>query len=681
MDNIKYWRRWLWTTFLPIALILGMILLWAASRESAKSLELLRVTEKSQINSGAMGVTIYLVLLAVLTLISVVLQRSKIKRLKAVDEMLQSEFRLREAEKLAHLGSWETDLESGEHIWSDEVFRILGYDPGEVTPALDVVVSHVLPEDRDTFLKGISVKKGTTDMEIGIIKKGGDRRHLRIKRKVVEVEGRLSKVYGTVLDLTEQKERMDELRRLWSTIEQCPASIVITDQDANIQYVNSFFTKITGYTFDDVVGRNPRILKSGRNSKEFYKNMWAVLNSGLTWRGEFSNKRKNGEIFWEGATISPIKDYRGVITHFIAVKEDVTERKNKDLELKKVLSEFEVLFENSAVGIAYMKGGRTFHRVNHRFCEITGYTPAELIGNNSRLLYLSEEKYLSFWPEVKEKLLAGEVVQKEVQLVRKDGSIVWGLLAGRTISPGNLAEGLIWTLDDISPRKDLERMREDVERIMRHDLKSPLNGIINLPRVIAFGDNLTDDQLENLELIEDAGKRMLAQINASLDLYKIEIGTYEFIPQKVDLVKIVRKLAKESEPFALVKGVGIDVLLRGEPLNENASFMVLGKDDFCFTMLSNVLKNAIEASPSDSRVTLLLLEEEGLPAVKIHNDGAVPHEIRDVFFEKYSTSGKAGGMGLGSYSARMLAEVQGCAVNLDTSEKNGTTISFVFCNG
>jgi diguanylate cyclase (GGDEF)-like protein/PAS domain S-box-containing protein len=118
-----------------------------------------------------------------------------------------------------------------------------------------------------------------------------------------------------------------ELRQLSTAVEQSPASIVITDRQGSIRYVNPAFCRLTGYSPDEALGRNPRILKGSDQPPGYYQTMWETLTSGREWRGEFHNKRKDGTLFWELASISPILDEEGEITHFVGVKENITERK------------------------------------------------------------------------------------------------------------------------------------------------------------------------------------------------------------------------------------------------------------------------------------------------------------------------------------------------------------------
>lgn len=128
-------------------------------------------------------------------------------------------------------------------------------------------------------------------------------------------------------EVMERKQADAHIRKLSHVVEQSPCTIVITDRDGNIEYINPRFIQLTGYTSEEVIGKNPRILKSGETPPEEYKRLWDTITSGRAWHGEFHNRKKNGELYWESASISPISDSQGVITHFVAIKEDITEHK------------------------------------------------------------------------------------------------------------------------------------------------------------------------------------------------------------------------------------------------------------------------------------------------------------------------------------------------------------------
>jgi diguanylate cyclase (GGDEF)-like protein/PAS domain S-box-containing protein len=134
----------------------------------------------------------------------------------------------------------------------------------------------------------------------------------------------------------EERRRLEmELRKLTRAVEQSPASIVITNLDGSIEYVNPRFTQATGYRFDEVIGQNPRILKTEQTAPGTHSQLWETLIAGKEWRGEFVNRKKDGSFYYESATISPITDLNGIVTHYLAVKEDITERKRAEAnELK-----------------------------------------------------------------------------------------------------------------------------------------------------------------------------------------------------------------------------------------------------------------------------------------------------------------------------------------------------------
>jgi len=151
----------------------------------------------------------------------------------------------------------------------------------------------------------------------------------------------LKKLPVTVENAIRRHRAEEQVRKLTRAVEQSPATVVITDTEGHIEYVNPKFTRLTGYTAEEVLGKNPRILKSGEQPREFYENLWTTILDGREWRGEFHNRKKNGELFWEFSSISPVRDRDGSVTHFVAVKEDVTDRKRLEEERERLISELD----------------------------------------------------------------------------------------------------------------------------------------------------------------------------------------------------------------------------------------------------------------------------------------------------------------------------------------------------
>lgn len=145
--------------------------------------------------------------------------------------------------------------------------------------------------------------------------------------------GQLIGIVGSARDVTEAKAAESQLIKLSQALKQSPASIIITDMEGTIEYVNPKFTEVTGFTSEEAIGQNPKMLKSGYHQQEFYKKLWETIKSKKEWKGELQNKRKNGELFWESASISPILNDQGEVTHYLSVKEDITEKKKAEQEL------------------------------------------------------------------------------------------------------------------------------------------------------------------------------------------------------------------------------------------------------------------------------------------------------------------------------------------------------------
>ncbi len=133
----------------------------------------------------------------------------------------------------------------------------------------------------------------------------------------------------------------EQVRKLSAAVEQSPATVMITDTLGSIEYVNPKFSALTGYALAEVVGRNPRVLKSGEQGRAFYSRMWETILGGQEWHGEFHNRRKDGSLFWENASISPLRDREGRVTHFVAVKEDITVQKELAEERERLIAELD----------------------------------------------------------------------------------------------------------------------------------------------------------------------------------------------------------------------------------------------------------------------------------------------------------------------------------------------------
>ena len=160
-------------------------------------------------------------------------------------------------------------------------------------------------------------------------------RYFLVRRlPVSRPDGTVERLVGFGLDMTEQRRAQLKLRQLSAAVEQSPVSIVITDLEGTIIFANNAFTQSSGYDLREVIGMKSSILKSGKMDETVYQRLWETIKSGGQWRGELLNRKKNGEVFWEQVIISPLTDEQGVITHYLAVKEDITQRKKMEQDLR-----------------------------------------------------------------------------------------------------------------------------------------------------------------------------------------------------------------------------------------------------------------------------------------------------------------------------------------------------------
>ena len=255
---------------------------------------------------------------------------------------LEKELRERDAQYTAMLntipdGFWIIDKQGRPLDVNDAYCRMIGYSRDEL---LGMSVSDVEAEE---------THEETARHIQRVMETGSDifeTRHRRKDGSVIEIEVCVSyypieegRFFSFLRDITYRKRVEGSLLKLSRAVEQSASTIIITNDKGDIEYANPKFTETTGYTVEEAKGQNPHVLKSGKTSPEVYKRLWETITSGREWRGEFCNKKKNGEIYYESASIAPIKNKKGVITHFVAVKEDITLQKHREEELRRTVEE------------------------------------------------------------------------------------------------------------------------------------------------------------------------------------------------------------------------------------------------------------------------------------------------------------------------------------------------------
>ncbi|MGO9180543.1 MAG: PAS domain S-box protein, partial [Candidatus Limnocylindrales bacterium] len=235
-----------------------------------------------------------------------------------VTELRRSERNLAEAQRIAHIGSWEFDALTDRAQRSDELHRILGVEPGAISGESEAFYAFVHPDDRARVQASEQAAiegRGRHDLDFRIVRPDGN---VRIVHEVGDVirdaQGAAVRITGTVEDVTERVAAEAERNRLAAAVEQTSDSVVITDLAGTIEYANPAFESISGYRRDGVIGQNPRVLKSGHQSAAFYRALWNRLTRGKSWTGRFINRRADGALYQVEATISPIRDPHGQIS-------------------------------------------------------------------------------------------------------------------------------------------------------------------------------------------------------------------------------------------------------------------------------------------------------------------------------------------------------------------------------
>jgi len=265
------------------------------------------------------------------------IQRDIAERKRAEEVLRKSEEKYRDIFTWAPVGIYQSSIDGKILVTNKSLADMLGYDTAEDLINKDMAKDiYYNEEERQKLIKKYDPGKmrAITNFEILWKKKNGTPIWIMLTAHAIRDKNDKTVYYeGFVHDITEWKRAEENIRMLSRAMEQSPASNVITDLEGKIEYVNPKFIQLTGYTSAEALGQNPRILKSGEKPAKEYKQLWETLKSGKEWQGEFHNKKKNGVLYWESASISPIKDASGKITHYLAVKEDITERKSLQAQL------------------------------------------------------------------------------------------------------------------------------------------------------------------------------------------------------------------------------------------------------------------------------------------------------------------------------------------------------------
>ena len=589
--------------------------------------------------------------------------------------------------------------------------------------------------ERDLFEDKIREVKdrGVSSMELRLSGKDGDLTPFSIRNSTVSVnDSRYVILSGN--DLVERHEAERVLHQLSRAVEQSPCSIVITDTEGTIEYVNDRFCQVTGYSLEETIGQNPRILKSGNTGSEDYRKLWETIAAGGEWRGEFHNRKKSGETYWEFATISPIKNADDVITHFLAVKEDITERKKIEWELHKSKAELLVKHEQlksyiqqvektkkewentmDCIGDIVILADREnrIKRCNKSLVELTGLTLKEITGKEWRGLIA--ECGMPIPPSC----------AQGMELCHENSGR-WYVYNSNpfTDRTSNEVTGTVITLHDNTVVKqfnsELEKAYSDLKATqakvvqqekmasigqlaagVAHEINNPMGFISsNLGTLAKYLDRLNDfiqAQADLIEMVTDEGASAgLREKRKALKLdYILEDGR-ELIKESQDGAERVRSIVKNLKSFSRVdeaecKHADINecivstINIVWNELKYKAS-LIKELGDIPLTrchpqqinqVIMNLLVNASHAIEKQGEITVRTWHDDGSIYISVTDTGCgMSPEVVNRIFEPFFTTKDVGkGTGLGLSITYDIIKSHNGEITVESEPGKGTTFA------
>ena len=477
---------------------------------------------------------------------------------------------------------------------------------------------------------------------------------------------------------------LNEMQKLTIAVEQSSNLIVITDTNGNIEYVNSIFTTVTGYTPEEVIGKTPRILKSGTHPKEYYEELWKTIKSGKPWKGEIQNSTKNGNLFWEQTTITPITNSKGEITNFIAIKEDLTKFKEKERELKHSNNRLKALSEATNEAIFFSKKGICTD-TNTAACNMFGYTYDEIIGIFGTDVIAEESKEL-----VKNKMLSGYELPYDAIAQRKNKSTFYGEFRGKMYDYEG-EQVRVTAVTDIDWRKKNEELLKEAKEkaqkseetknkffsIIAHDLISPFNSMLGFSGIIVknFDNYNSAEQKEYVEIINNGIKNTYKLLDNLLLWSRTQNESINFNPCTINPYLITVEITELLNQIITDKSLTIKNLI---PKN-----ITLNADkDMLATIIRNLMSNAIKFTNKGGEIIINAEKKDQSIEISVADSGiGIANDLQPSLFDiskGISTSGteNESGTGLGLILCKEFVEKHGGKMWLKSDEGIGSTFTF-----
>jgi PAS domain S-box-containing protein len=641
------------------------------------------------------------------------------ERRQAEEALRESEQKYRDIFDNAVEGIFQTTPEGRYRSVNPALSRMFGFASPEemISEVFDIGnQEYVDPAVRKNIVEQLRERGVVKDCEVQVRRKDGSLFWTLLNARAVrDGDGRLSYIEGTNIDIMEHRRADQELRKLMRAIEQSPASIVITDTQGLIEYVNPKFEEVTGYSREEAFGKNPRILKSDKMPPEVYQGLWRTITAGTTWTGELYNRKKNGELYWEHASISPVIDGNGTITNYLGVKEDITERKRSEELLRLSEERYRQLVENASDLIYETDENGYFRFINPAAEKLFGYTFDEFIGKH----------YLEFLPpeyhNEHSRLLGRQFVKKiptsyyETPVIAREGRRLWLWQGVSLIFDGETVSGFRVVARDITEKKQAEeelfQSKKKLEETnllleqtnmqcielavqaelantaksvflanMSHEIRTPMNGVIGMTGLL-LDTELTSEQRKYAQIVRSSGEALLSIINEILDFSKIEAHKMVLERLDFDLRTVMEDTAELLAIRAEEKGLEICCLvdpdvpswLRGDPGRLRQVLINLSGNAVKFTSEGEVSIRAMLESQDEHTATVrFTVTDKGV--------GISEDRIGQLFSPfvqaDSSTTRKYGGTGLGLAISKQLAELMGGRIGVESEEGKGSTFWF-----
>ncbi len=635
------------------------------------------------------------VLAAIVALLLMLFWNYSMQRQKARLRISEERFQL--AMAASSDGLWDWNISTGEVYYSPAYLSMLGYSVGELAEHQNTWEELLHPDDKEAAMaivtKAIDSHALRYEHEFRLRTRDGKYRNILSRGRVVnrDEQGQPLRAVGTQTDITERKQVEKELHKLSWAVEQSPSIVMITSCTGLIEYVNPKFTEVTGYTQKEALGQTPALLKSGLTSPALYRDMWQTINAGRNWYGEIQNRKKNGDIYWEQETISPLMDEDGVIRHFVALKEDITARRTAEENLRV----FQRFAETSGqgFGITTLEGQITY--VNQTMRKMLGEDTLDDVYKNNFVRYYPPETQQRLEKEIMPALRENDQWIGELTLIPRKGKKISTLEnyfvirneQGKAICFGDV-------VTDITNQKNAERAmkhaKEQAEQAnqfkseflanMSHEIRTPLNAIMGMTYLVQ-NTELTPRQQDYISKISSSSNTLLGVINDILDFSKIEAGHLDIEQTHFLLEGVFENLSNLESMSAAEKGVEIIF-----SIDKNIPHTLIGDPLRLGQILTNLTSNALKFTEKGQIVVAVRLLEEQTKHVVLHfsvQDTGIGIEQNQLtrLFDPFtqadgSTTRKYGGTGLGLAICKQLVTMMHGEISVESTPGQGSTFYF-----